>query len=196
MGPSVPIYASAMMIGFERQGLSHVAITAVASPLLTGALLGDAQIPLEAFVAASKDGIVPFEVDPNIHDRIYSKLLFNTCMNPTGALANMTYGALVQNPHTLALIKALADETLAVFAAESGFAPFADGESYARDNLVPRVLAHGSGHRSSMVQDMEAGRHTEIDTLNAAVARLGVQHGVATHTHDAIIALIKARETA
>jgi 2-dehydropantoate 2-reductase len=196
MGPNVPIYASAMMIGFVRQDLSHVAITAVASPILTGALLGDPQSALEAFVAASKDGFVPFEVNPNIRDKIYSKLLFNACMNPTGALADMTYGALVESLHTLGLIKALADETLAVFAAQSGFAPFADGKSYARDNLVPRGLAHGSGHRSSMVQDMEAGRPTEIDALNGAVARLGVQHGVPTPTHDAVIALIKAHEPA
>ena len=196
MGPDVPIYASAMMIGFAREGLSHVAITAVASPLLTGPLLGDAPDLLEAFVAASKGGFVPFEIDPNIRDMIYSKLMFNACMNPTGALTDMTYGALVQSPHTLSLVRALADETLAVFAAASGFAPFPDGEAYLRDNLVPRVLAYGADHRSSMVQDMEAGRLTEIDTLNGAVAQLGIEHGVATPTHDAIIALIKAREPA
>jgi 2-dehydropantoate 2-reductase len=47
-----------------------------------------------------------------------------------------------------------------------------------------------------MVQDMEAGRPTVIDALNGAVARLGVQHGVPTPTHDAVIALIKAHEPA
>lgn len=47
-----------------------------------------------------------------------------------------------------------------------------------------------------MVQDIEAGRRTEIDTLNGAVARLGAARGVATPTHDAIIALIKARSPA
>ena len=196
LGPDVPIYASAMMIGLERQGLAHVAINAAAGPILCGPLLGDDPAPLAAFVAAAQGGFLPIEVDPNIRDTIYYKLLFNTCMNPTGALTGLTYGALVENPHTLDLIARLADETLRVFGADSGYAPAPDGDSYARQMLAPAVRARSAAHRSSMVQDIDAGRRTEIDTLNGAVAALGRRHGIATPTHDAIIALIKARAPA
>lgn len=56
LGAAIPIYASAMMIGLERQGLAHVAIKAAASPITTGPLLGDPTAKLEAFVAARKAG--------------------------------------------------------------------------------------------------------------------------------------------
>lgn len=92
LGPQIPVYASAMMIGLERQGLAHVEIKAAASPILTGALLDDLTAPLEHFVAAAQDGFLPIRVDPEIRNTILFKLLFNTCMNPTGALTGLTYG--------------------------------------------------------------------------------------------------------
>lgn len=196
LGDGVPVYASAMMIGMERQGLAHVEVKAAASPLMTGSLLGDPLGPLEAFVAASEGGFVAVKVDPAIRETLYFKLLFNTCMNPTGALTGFTYGELVSNPDTRALIARLADETLAVFDADCGYRPAPDGTRYLQDMLAPAVLARSSGHRSSMVQDMDAGRRTEIDTLNGAVAAMGARLGIATPTHDAIISLIRARSGA
>ena len=196
LGQGVPVYASAMMIGMERQGLAHVEVKAAASPLMTGSLFGEALGPLEAFVAASGGGFVSIRVDPAIRQTLYFKLLFNACMNPTGALTGFTYGDLVSNPATRDLIARLADETLAVFAADCAYRPAQDGTSYLRDMLAPAVLARSSGHRSSMVQDMEAGRRTEIDALNGAVAAMGARLGIATPTHDAIISLIRARSGA
>lgn len=193
LGPEIPVYASAMMIGLERQGLAHVVIKAAASPILTGPLLGDPTSRLDAFVAAAQGGFLPIKVDPAIRDTVLFKLLFNTCMNPTGALTGMTYGALVTQRHTLGLIEKLAGETLTVLAAEFGYRPAASGDAYARDVLAPAVLARSAGHRSSMLQDIVAGRRTEIDSLNGAVARLGAQHGIPTPTHEALIALVSAR---
>lgn len=193
LGPGVPVYASAMMIGLERRGLSHVAIKAAASPIRTGPLLGDPAAPLEAFVAAAQGGFLPIEVDPAIRDTVLFKLLFNTCMNPTGALTGMTYGALVTHPRTLGLIEKLADETLTVLAAEFGYRPAPSGAAYATGILAPAVLARSAGHRSSMLQDIEAGRRSEIDSLNGAVVRLGLKNAIATPTHDALIALVSAR---
>lgn len=196
LGGGVPVYASAMMIGMERQGLAHVQIKAAASPLMTGSLFDEPLAPLEAFVAASAGGFVSMRVDPAIRQTLYFKLLFNTCMNPTGALTGFTYGELVRNADTRDLIARLADETLRVFAADCGYRPAPDGASYLREMLAPAVLARSSGHRSSMVQDMDAGRRTEIDTLNGAIAAMGARLGIATPTHDAIISLIRARSAA
>jgi 2-dehydropantoate 2-reductase len=193
LGAEIPVYASAMMIGRERQGLAHVAIKAAASPIMTGPLLGDATATLERFVAAAQAGFLPIRIDPAIRDTVLFKLLFNTCMNPTGALTGLTYGALISHPRTLALIERLAEETLAVLSAEFGYRPAESGAAYARNILAPAVLARSAGHRSSMLQDIEAGRRTEIDSLNGAVARLGRKHGIATPTHDALIDLVGAR---
>ncbi|MBY0330250.1 MAG: hypothetical protein K2X49_06230 [Acetobacteraceae bacterium] len=175
------------------QGLAHVESKAAASPINTGPLLGDAVAPLEAFVAAAQAGFLPIRVDPAMRDTILFKLLFNTCMNPTGALTGPTYGELVTHPATRGLIERLAEETLAVLAAAHDYRPAESGMAYARDRLTPIVLPRSAGHRSSMLQDIAAGRRTEIDSLNGAVARLGRNNGIATPTHDALIDLIAAR---
>ncbi|WP_270933616.1 ketopantoate reductase family protein [Falsiroseomonas oryzae] len=193
LGPGIPIYASAMMIGLERQGIAHVVSKAASSPINAGPLLGDATAPLERFVAAAQGGFLPMRVDPTIRETVLFKLLFNTCMNPTGALTGLTYGELVTHPSTRGLIERLAEETLAVLAAAHGYRPAASGEAYARDTLTPIVIPRSAGHRSSMLQDVAAGRRTEMASLNGAVARLGRLHGIATPTHDALIDLIGAR---
>ncbi len=196
LGPKIPVYATAMMIGLERQGLAHVAIKAASSPIHTGPLLGDGIAPLEAFVAAAQAGFLPIRVAPTIRDTILFKLLFNTCMNPTGALTGLTYGELVSHPATRALIERLADETLAVLAAEFGYRPAPSGPAYARETLTPIVVPRSAAHRSSMLQDIAAGRRTEIDSLNGAIARLGRKNGILTPTHDTLINLIAARSPA
>ena len=80
-----------------------------------------------------------------------------------------------------------------MLAAEHDYRPAESGMAYARDRLTPIVLPRSAGHRSSMLQDIAAGRRTEIDSLNGAVARLGRNNGIATPTHDTLIDLIAAR---
>jgi 2-dehydropantoate 2-reductase len=45
-----------------------------------------------------------------------------------------------------------------------------------------------------MLQDVEANRRTEIDTLNAEICRVGKEHGVATPVNRVMTLLVKARE--
>lgn len=131
---------------------------------------------------------------PNIKHAIFGKLLVNSCLNPTGALLDLTYGGLLENGHSRSLIIDMADETLRVLGAADGFHPYASGKDYVEQFLQPVILQGASQHRSSMVQDIAAGRRTEIDFLNGAIVKLGRNLGVATPAHQAIIALIKARE--
>lgn len=138
-------------------------------------------------------GFLPIRVDPAIRETVLFKLLFNTCMNPTGALTGLTYGELVTHPATRGLIERLAEETLEVLAAEHDYRPAESGVAYVRDTLTRIVVPRSVGHRSSMLQDIAAGRRTEIDSLNGAVARLGRNNGIATPSHDALIDLIGAR---
>lgn len=106
----------------------------------------------------------------------------------------MTYGELVSNVHTRHLIKQVADETIRVVRAERQAEVAVDGVSYVEQTLTPFVLPKAAAHRSSMLQDVEAGRRTEIDYLNGAVVRMGQRHGVATPANDAIACLVRARE--
>lgn len=191
-GPGPAIYASTMMIGLERVPPAHVEIRALASPIKCGPLLGCDTAPLTAFLSAAQGGFLPMELDPAIRETVYFKLLFNTCMNPTGALTGLTYGALLTTPPMRALITRLADETLAAFAADAGYRPAVSGQDYVDRVLSAIIFPRSEGHRSSMLQDLAAGRPTEIDALNGAVQRMAAAQGIPTPTHDTISDLIRA----
>jgi len=45
-----------------------------------------------------------------------------------------------------------------------------------------------------MLQDVEAGRKTEIDYLNGAIVRMGKGQGIATPYNDTVAGLISAKE--
>ena len=44
--------------------------------------------------------------------------------------------------------------------------------------------------RSSMWEDLQAGRRTEVDYLNGAVVRMGTRHGIPTPGNDAVASLV------
>ncbi|MFZ2090079.1 MAG: ketopantoate reductase C-terminal domain-containing protein, partial [Desulfobaccales bacterium] len=51
-------------------------------------------------------------------------------------------------------------------------------------------------NRSSMLQDVAAGRRTEIEAVNAQVASRGESHGLATPVNQCLTQLIRALEMA
>jgi 2-dehydropantoate 2-reductase len=57
-----------------------------------------------------------------------------------------------------------------------------------------KIAEQMSGTRSSTAQDMARGKHTEIDSLNGYVARLGAQLGVPTPVNHALYTLVKLQE--
>ena len=60
-------------------------------------------------------------------------------------------------------------------------------------NIDMAVVEHRN-HRPSMLQDMDAGRRTEIDALCGAVADLAATHEVAVPLNATLAALIGVRE--
>jgi 2-dehydropantoate 2-reductase len=55
------------------------------------------------------------------------------------------------------------------------------------------VAGLATGHKMSMLQDLESGRSIEIDALVSAVHELGVLTHVSTPTVDILLALTRER---
>jgi ketopantoate reductase len=143
-----------MMIGMVRETPTSMTVSGYASPIKCGGLLGDDPAPLHRLLKVAKSGFVPMEHDPVMHETIAFKLLFNSCMNPTGALTGLTYGELLENPATRALITGLANETLSAFDAVLDYRPAASGQHYVETILDKLVFPAASAHHSSMLQDV------------------------------------------
>ncbi|HRD93720.1 MAG TPA: 2-dehydropantoate 2-reductase [Accumulibacter sp.] len=194
MPGATAIFSSVMLIGSERRSARQVNINVQAGPVRIGSLFGSASDVIRALIAAAANGILPMVYDEKIEQAILSKFLFNNCLNASGALTGKTYGELLSNPHSRRLIIDLADEAIRVLAAARDYQAAEGGAHYVENILTPLVIPKAAAHRSSMLQDVEAGRRTEIDYLNGAVASMGHACGIATPVNEAILALIHARE--
>jgi 2-dehydropantoate 2-reductase len=61
-----------------------------------------------------------------------------------------------------------------------------------RWQAITGLLDRAIGARASMLQDVEAGRQTEIDVINGAIVEAGRSHGVATPLNDAMVWMVKS----
>jgi 2-dehydropantoate 2-reductase len=122
----------------------------------------------------------------------WSKLIFNATVNTVAALTGLPHDAhfaALAEPSDLGfLVRGLIDEGKAVAAAA--------GVPLREDPWEMNVLAtkRGSAHYPSMLEDVEAHRRTEIDTITGALVREAHRLGVPVPLHETMERLIKAKE--
>ena len=121
----------------------------------------------------------------------WRKLIFNAASNPIAALTGFTHGRIAEFPPTRALARAVMAEGRAVSDAQGIVLDMSPEELF--DHAARRDVAYD--HKPSMLQDVEAGRETEIDFLNGAIAVFGERHGVEAPLNRALTQLVKALES-
>ncbi|MFN8641510.1 MAG: ketopantoate reductase C-terminal domain-containing protein, partial [Candidatus Binatia bacterium] len=124
---------------------------------------------------------------------LWAKVFYNGALNPLGALLDLHYGALSEHPESRALMDAAIDEAFAVAAAEGVALRWPDAAAY-REEFYGRLVPATYDHRSSMLQDLERGRRTEIDAINGAVWQRGEARGIATPVNAALTRLLRTVE--
>ncbi|WP_299630874.1 2-dehydropantoate 2-reductase [uncultured Roseobacter sp.] len=125
-------------------------------------------------------------VRPKLRDEIWVKLWGNLSFNPISALTHATLDVLCTDPGTREVARNMMLEAQAV--AEKL------GVKFPID--VDRRIKGGAevgAHRTSMLQDLDAGRPMEIDALVGSVQELGRVTETPTPTIDTVLALIQLR---
>jgi 2-dehydropantoate 2-reductase len=122
----------------------------------------------------------------------WRKLIFNAASNAIGALTGFTHGRIAEFPPTRELAWAVMAEGRAVSDAQGIVLDQSPEELF--DHAARKDVAYG--HKPSMLQDVEAGRETEIDFLNGAIVAFGERHGVDAPLNRALTALVKGIEEA
>lgn len=123
-----------------------------------------------------------------ITNMVWRKAVLNACMNPICAVTGKTMVEIILDPILFNLVDALIKEGVAVARANE----FSLGS-----NFYPYCIDYikGAGqHKPSMLQDIEAGRRTEVDYINGKIVEYGVQAGMATPYNTMIRGLVKALE--
>lgn len=122
-----------------------------------------------------------------IRDDTWLKLIGNATFNPLSVLTRSTLQQLAGDEAGRALVRALMGEAMAV--AEALGVRFPIGMEQRIDGA-----AQVGEHKTSMLQDFEAGRALELDALVAAVTEIGRLAGVPTPNLDLALALTRFAE--
>ncbi len=118
----------------------------------------------------------------------WEKMYANVAINPITAITGLTNGMLLEVPELKTLVSLVVIEAAQVSEA-LGIKTSADPLENAY-----KVIKDTYNNRSSMLQDVTRGKHTEIDALNGKVCELGRKAGVPTPYNEAITALVKGIE--
>jgi 2-dehydropantoate 2-reductase len=126
----------------------------------------------------------------DVRSAIWKKLVLNAATLPTAALTQLAAGPLGRHADMLAVVRAAAGEAVAVARAQ-GY----DVDEAERQEAIAGVLARAGDGKASMLQDVEAGRRTEVDVISGAVLRAAEDHAIDVPVTRALYGLVKGLET-
>lgn len=153
------VHAAAMV---EAPGMIRLV---KADRLPVGDMAGADPALLGAVVATLRAGGVPAEVSATIRDEIWRKLWGNSNMNPLSVLCRATLSEMLDEPGVRGLAEAMMAEMDAL-GQRIGLMPL--GSIPARMEVTRRIGAF----RTSMLQDLEAGRRLELGPILGALVEM------------------------
>jgi 2-dehydropantoate 2-reductase len=124
-------------------------------------------------------------VSQNIRTEIWTKGIVNAGINPLTALTGLKNGFLLTIPVLTRLLEKTCMECVQVARAQ-GF-DLNEIEMIKKTKKVARLTAD---NKSSMLQDIEKNRRTEIDSINGRIAKIGKKRAISTPLNSTLVGLI------
>jgi 2-dehydropantoate 2-reductase len=128
-------------------------------------------------------------VSTDVASLVWSKLVINVGINALTAITNQPNGGLLESEDSRAIIADLVAEAVSVARAR--------GIALTHDDplaVVYEVARKTGANRSSMLQDFDRGRASEIDVMNGAIVREAARVHVATPVNATITRLVREIE--
>jgi 2-dehydropantoate 2-reductase len=123
-------------------------------------------------------------ISARFRHEVWVKLLGNVAFNPVSAMTGGTLEELVRHPDVSQTIRGIMSETVAVAGKIGIELPIAIDQRMAGAEKV-------GAHKTSMLQDLEAGRPMEVEAVVGAVVELGQKLGVPMPATQAVYACVK-----
>ena len=146
--------------------------------------VGAAHAPLLAVAELLRGAGLAVTISERIQQDVWFKLWGNMTMNPVSALTGAPCDRILDDPLVRGFCSAVMVEAQAIGAA---FGIPIDQDPEARHAVTRRL----GSFRTSMLQDLLAGRPLEIDALVGAVREIGVHLGLVTPNIDALLGLTR-----
>jgi len=186
-----PLLSAVTFMSGTRHADEHVEYV-LDTPTWIGPYRGTTEEDARRVAELVEAGGLKAEAFADLRPAQWSKLIFNATVNGVAALTGLPHDfhfAQTEEPSDLGiLVRDLVDEGKAVAAAA--------GVELHDDPWSMNVLATERGHRHfpSMLEDVEARRPTELESINGALAREAWRLGVDVPLQTAVYRLVKARE--
>jgi len=133
---------------------------------------------------------IPHQTPVDMIRAMWWKLMINVGINQASAVLGAPYGVFQTNPEAQAIMEAAMRETVAVAQATG---VNLSGQDIADWYPVMNQL-HPAG-KTSMLQDIEAGRKTEVEVFAGKVLALGRQYGIPTPVNEVLLHAIHVLES-
>ncbi len=128
-------------------------------------------------------------ISSDISSLLWGKLLVNISINPLTAIMRINNGSILELPHLIEIIKKVLDEGVKIASDIGVKLPYDDPLK-----KVKEVCLNTSANNSSMLQDVLAGRTTEIGQINGAIVKYGEKSGILTPVNRMLTELVMSIE--
>ena len=145
----------------------------------------------------------PVELDANFIGTRWSKLLINAAFSGMSAVLGCTFGEAAKNRKSRKIVQALIKECIDVCAAGGIRIEPIQGKDVAKllnyrncikkavsFFIIPIAIRKHALLKASMLQDLEKGKKTEVDSINGSVCAFGRKIGFPTPMNDKVVEII------
>lgn len=184
------LYSTCVGMDSHREG--HAITTQSLGRILLGEACNAPVSPRVERIREFLDGCgIPIETPRDMLREIWCKLMVNVGMNQVSAVLGLPYGPFRVNKQAMAWMKAAQLEVIAVAKAEGIAIDETD-----IDNWEKQLSALSESGMSSMLQDMNHHRLTEVDGFGGVILHLGRKHGIQTPINEMLVDQIRRLESA
>lgn len=132
---------------------------------------------------------IPYEISEDIWQAIWWKFMLNVGANQTSAILRAPYGILQEVSSAYEMVESAMYEVLAV--SEKAGVNLKEEDLKKVKPIIGNLSPSG---KTSMLQDIEAGRKTEVEYLGGKVCELGLKYGVPTPVNEQLSKIIHIME--
>ncbi len=149
---------------------------------------------IKRLIDVIKNAGIPARFSSDVYQILWDKILYNSALNPLGAILECSYGELAKNPHTRETMNSIVREIFEV-AKANGIKLRWDSPDKYLEHFYKKLIPPTEKHYPSMYYDIKEGKRTEIDALNGAIVRLAKQAGIDVPVNETITNLLKFKES-
>ncbi|MBL8027039.1 MAG: 2-dehydropantoate 2-reductase [Fibrobacteres bacterium] len=187
------ILGGRVIFGITRPAPATINITVYTEPVMIGFPVAwrpkvytrNAELAQKLADLIEASGI-PCRYTEDIEKYQWSKFLYSSALNPLSAINRVTYGELAEKAEWRKRMDNVIKEIFAIAVAKRIPLFWTRPEDFMRV-FYTKLIPDTARHRSSMLQDIEAGRKTEIESLCGITVRYGEEFSVPVPENESLL---------